>query len=80
MEQQTQTRVVYVSKKSTGVAFLLTFLFGPLGLLYVSPVGGIILFIVGVLSFFVLPIIGGIIIWIISIIWAVTAASNSGRI
>ena len=79
MDQQTQTKVVYVNKKSTGVAFLLAFLFGPLGLLYASPVGGIVLFFVGIISFFFLPVIGFILIWIISIIWAVVAAGNSGR-
>lgn len=80
MEQQTQQQptVVMVSPpKSPVVAFILTFLFGPLGLLYVSVVGGLVLILAAILSFFILPLIGGIIVWIISIIWGVVGAMNT---
>lgn len=83
MEQQTttptsQTNVIIVGKaKSVGVAFLLAFLFGPLGLLYASVIGGIIMFIVGIILFIVLPVVGGILAWVASIIWAVVAANNA---
>jgi hypothetical protein len=79
MEQQTQTKVVVVNQKSVGLAFLLAFLFGPLGLLYCSVVGALLLMVLGVLSFLVLPVFGLVVIWIISIIWAVVAATNSKR-
>jgi hypothetical protein len=39
-----QTVVVVAPTKSVGVAFLLTFLFGPLGLLYAFVIGGIVMF------------------------------------
>lgn len=77
MEHQNQQKVVYVSRpKSVGLAFFLAFLFGPLGLLYASPMGSIILFILSIISFFVLPLIGAIIIWIASMIWAVVTAQQ----
>lgn len=67
---QPQPQIVYVKEqKSTGMALLLTILFGPLGLLYVSIPGGIVLSILCLLLFWtgIVPIIC----WIVSIIWAV---------
>jgi len=76
----THNTVVVIGKsKSVGVAFLLSFLFGPLGLLYASVVGGIVMFFVGVIAFFILPVVGGILAWIGCIIWAVVAASNANN-
>lgn len=84
MEQQTstsnQTKVIVVGKaKSVGVAVLLAFLFGPLGLLYVSILGGIVMFVIGVILFIVLPIVGGIIAWIGCIIWAIVASNQANE-
>lgn len=80
MEQQTtpvsQTNIVIVGKaKSTGTAFILAFLFGPLGLLYATVPGGLIMIVLALILFFVLPLVGPIITWIVSIIWAVAAAN-----
>ena len=82
MEQQTtpanQTNIIVVGKsKSVGTAFLLAFLFGLLGLLYASVIGGIIMFFIGIFSFFILPLVGFIFVWIGCIIWAVVAANNA---
>lgn len=81
MEQNTNppqsTTVIVVGKnKSVGVAFLLAFLFGPLGLLYASILGGIVMFLGGIILFFLIPIVGGILAWIGCIIWAVIAANQ----
>jgi hypothetical protein len=78
-QQSTQKVIVVQAPKSPIVAFILTFLFGPLGLLYVSVTGGLVLILAAILSFFILPLIGGIIIWIISIIWGVVGAMNSKK-
>ena len=64
-----------------GGALLLTFLFGPLGLLYVSVWGAVLLFllglIVGVLTLGIgLIVIGPAVIWPASMIWAAVGASN----
>lgn len=68
--------VVVQSKKSVGLAVLLALLFGPLGLLYSSVAGALILFVIGFILFFLLPVVGAIIVWVLSMIWAVVAASR----
>ena len=71
------TIIVAKPEKSVMAAFLLTLLFGPLGLLYASIAGGIIMII---LVPFTLGI-GALIVWPISMIWAVitAVASKSAR-
>jgi len=63
--------------KSVGMAFLLAFLFGPLGLLYASIIGGIVMFFVSLVLFFLIPIVGYIIAWVGCIIWAIVAANQA---
>jgi hypothetical protein len=65
-----------VKDKSVGAALVLTFLFGPLGLVYVSVLGGILLTIL--LLIVVLPTMGLalFIIWLASMIWAALSAST----
>lgn len=72
-----QTVVVVNEGKSVGTAFLLAFLFGPLGLLYASVTGGIIMLVISIFVGVVTLGTGLIITWVISIIWAVSAAGNS---
>ena len=72
------TQVVIVKdSKSVALAFILAFFFGPLGLLYASVLGGIIMIILSVIMFIFLPIVGAVIAWVISLIWAVVAAGAS---
>lgn len=65
--------------KSIWAAFFLTLLFGPIGLLYASIAGGIILSIVAILLGLISFGVGALIAWPLSIIWAVTAAILSKR-
>jgi hypothetical protein len=74
-----QTVIVVGKQKSVGVAFLLSFLFGPLGLLYASVTGGIIMFILGIIIGIITLGFGLILVWIGSIIWAVVAAGNANK-
>ena len=63
--------------KSVGVAFLLTFLFGPLGMFYSTVVGAIVM-LVG--SLVLVPLTSGIaafFVWPASIIWGCVAASRA---
>jgi len=77
---QVQQSVVVMGKaKSVGVAFLLAFLFGPLGLLYASVTGGIVMFIAGVIIGIVTIGIGLIFVWVACIIWAVVAADSANK-
>lgn len=70
--------------KSVGVAFLLTFLFGPLGMLYSTVSGALIMILIAVFGGMVVGfatlgfgwLAWGPIVWIVSIIWGCVAASN----
>lgn len=82
-QQQPQQQTVIVvgsgNQKSVGLAFLLAFLFGPLGLLYASVTGGIVMFILtGIIGIITLGI-GFVLGWIGSIIWAVVAVNNHNK-
>lgn len=80
MENQNQQTVIVLGKqKSVGVAFLLAFFFGPLGLLYASVVGGIVMLILGLIIGIVTLGLGLIFVWIGCIIWAVVAANNANN-
>jgi hypothetical protein len=75
-----QQNVVIIGKaKSVGVAFLLAFLFGPLGLLYATIIGGIVMFVVSLLLSIALPIVGTVLSWIGCIIWACVAADQANK-
>jgi hypothetical protein len=71
-------KVVLVQEpKNVGLALLLTFLFGPLGMLYSTVPGAIVMLIV---SLFVMPLtlcFGAFIVWPICMIWAALAASSA---
>lgn len=70
-----QNKVVVIGgQKSAGVAFLLAFLFGPLGLLYASVTGGLIMLVLSFISIIFFPL--AILCWIICMIWAVIAVNN----
>jgi len=72
--------------RSVGVAFLLTFLFGPLGMLYSTVSGAVIMILIsifgGMLVGFVTFGFGWLafypVVWIASIIWGCAAAGNQG--
>lgn len=72
--------IIVKSNKSVGVALLLTFLFGPLGLLYASVSGGIIMLIISVfVAIFTLGF-GVLITWPICMIWAAVAVNNQNNL
>jgi hypothetical protein len=72
--------VVMVSQqKSVGVALLLTFFFGPLGMFYSTVPGAIIMLIVSfVLAIFTLGL-SIVITWPICMIWGAVAAASSNN-
>jgi hypothetical protein len=60
--------------RSVGVALVLTFLFGPLGLLYATVAGGLVLTVIALVVGLFTVGFGLFVIWPISMIWgAVTA-------
>lgn len=86
MKQETQPINITIQppRKSVVAAFLLTFFFGPLGMLYSTVTGGIIMLVVclailgltvvtmGLASALMLPA------WIVCIVWGVVAAARAG--
>lgn len=62
--------------KSVGAALVLTFFFGPLGLLYSSVLGGFLMFVLSFISILLSAGLGMILIWPICMLWAALAASR----
>lgn len=71
MEQQNERPQVVVTKstKSAGISLLLTFLFGPLGMLYANIMHAIIMIVLAFIIGFVTFGLGSLITWPISMIW-----------
>lgn len=62
--------------KSVGAALVLTFLFGPLGLFYVSIVGAIVMCVGTIVVALLTAGIGLAIVWPICMVWSAVAASR----
>lgn len=80
MSEQNATRaLVIVPTKSVGIAILLTFFFGPLGMLYSTIAGALTMFILNVLAIFLTAGLGLFVTWPIGIVWAAVAASSHNK-
>ena len=65
--------------KSAVLAFVLTFFFGPIGMLYSTVVGALVMFLVGLV---VVPLTFGLalpLLWPIQLVWAVVACNNANK-
>lgn len=77
--QAGQPVILMPATKSVGVAFLLTFLFGPLGMLYSTVAGALVMIVVSiVLGFFTLGF-SFFVTWPICMIWGCLAASSHNQ-
>ena len=75
--EQSQTVIINnASKKSVGLALLLALFFGPLGLLYASVTGALIMFLICIPVAFFTVGIGLIFTNIICVIWAIVAVNS----
>ncbi len=80
-EEQLVQKVVMVQSvgKSTMVAVILSFFFGPLGMFYSTVTGGIIMLIISlIVGIFTLGF-GLIVTWPICVIWAALAADRQNK-
>lgn len=78
--QAIQQNVIVMGKaKSVGVAFILAFFFGPLGLLYSSVVGGIVMLILMIPLIILTAGIALIFINLICCVWAVVASNQANE-
>lgn len=71
--------IVVTPTKSVGTSLILTILFGPLGLLYSTTWGGIIMIVLSLIVGFVTLGFGLLITWPVSIIWGALAVSNANK-
>jgi hypothetical protein len=62
--------------KSVGASLVLTFLFGPFGLLYTSVIGGVVMVFVWLVVAVVTQGIGVLVLWPLTMVWGAVSASN----
>lgn len=80
MSEQTAPRpLIAVPTKSVGIAIVLTFFFGPLGMLYSTIAGALTMFVLNVLAIFLTAGLGLLVTWPIGIVWAAVAASSHNK-
>ena len=77
MSQQPPAAIVVTSTKSVGIALLLSFLFGPIGMLYSTVVGALVMFVANLLALLLTAGLGLILTWPIGMVWAAVATSKS---
>ena len=68
--------VVVTATKSVGISLILTFLFGPLGMLYSTVVGGLVMMVVSLAVGVCTAGIGLLLTWPICIIWGALAVTS----
>jgi hypothetical protein len=71
--------LVVVPTKSMGIAIMLTFLFGPLGMLYSTIIGAIVMFVATFLALLLTAGLGLFVTWPVGIIWAAVATSEYNK-
>jgi len=71
--------VVVVPAKNVGIAALLTILFGPLGMLYSTVPGAIVMLLVSLVAGGITLGLGVVVTWPICILWGAIAAKNYNR-
>ena len=79
-KENTTHVVILKTQKSMALAMILTFLFGPLGLLYATVKGGLIMMAVSFVVLFITFGIGLLIIMPACIIWAIVAVNNHNNL
>lgn len=77
-EQQRQVLVIALPK-SVGISILLTFLFGPLGMLYTTIAGAIVMLVINIFIGIVTLGFGLLLTWPICIIWGAIAANSHNK-
>lgn len=78
MSEQPQV-VVQVTPKSLGLAIVLTIVFGPLGMLYATVTGGIVMLLVNLVVGIVTLGFGLLVTWPIGVIWAAIATNSHNK-
>ncbi len=75
----TEPRVIVVGSKSVVLALILTFFFGPFGMLYSTIAGGLIMLVLAGLVGFFTAGFGLFFVWPVQMLWAGISASNYNK-
>lgn len=75
----TQSVVVINTRKSMGAGLLLAFFFGPLGLLYASVLGGVVMLVLSIIVAVLTLGFGLLVMWPITVIWAAIAVNAHNK-
>ncbi len=73
------TTTIVINQKSMGLALLLSFIFGPLGMLYSTIMGGIIMFIVAIPVVLFTGGIGLLLTIPLGMVWSASAVNSYNR-
>lgn len=79
METKQTTTVIVKNQKSVGLSLLLTFFFGPLGLLYSTVTGGIVMFLGSAVIALFTAGIGLLFTWPVCMVWGVISVNNYNK-
>jgi len=79
MAENQKIVVVQGAAKSTMVAVILAFLFGPLGMMYATVSGGVIMLIISLVVGIVTLGFGLLFTWPVCVIWAALAADKQNK-
>lgn len=74
----TTAKIIQIEKpKSMIAAFLLAFIFGPVGLLYATVAGGLVMIVIALIAMPLTGFLAGFMIWPVCWLWALVAAGMS---
>jgi uncharacterized Tic20 family protein len=79
VNDQGKQALVAASTKSMGISIILTILFGPLGMLYSTIIGAIIMVMITVITGVVTLSFGLFLIWPICIVWGAMATNRHNK-
>jgi len=79
MSQMPSRTIIVVERKSVALAFILTLLFGPLGMLYSTVLGALVMLVVTSVAGFLTLGLALFITWPICVLWGCLAAASSSN-
>lgn len=79
MATEQPQRVVVTPTKSVGISIILTVLFGPLGMLYSTIWGGIIMIVISSVVALLTFGLGLIVTWPVCVLWAAVATNSYNK-
>jgi hypothetical protein len=70
-------KAIMPKDKSVGASLVLTFFFGPLGMLYSTVIGGLVMMFIAIVVALLTVGFGLLLVWPVTMVWGAIAASNA---